>query len=218
MRLRIHLLMLLSLFLVRAEPNAQPLSPEEWEKITRDLDYTEEKEEIEYSTEGWEQDHSSSAFSEFLNQFLTVLPYIVLTLLAGFIVYFIISKYRGPEKKLEKIKSEISTAEENIEEADLIKLLQKANKTGDYRLILRIYYLMILKSLTLEKHIRYAPKKTNRDYLYEIKNSEIKSGFSSITIDFDRLWYGKSRLNEAEFEKQKSRSIELLSHLKNNPE
>lgn len=195
----------LFVFLVRTEPNAQPLNPETWEELTRDLDYSEDPPEPRKT-----KHKDSNPFMEFLGEVLSVLPYIVLTLLVGFIIYYLISRYRSPEKKLEKIKSEISSAEENPVEADLEGLLKKAEKSGDSRLILRIYYLMIIKVLTLQKHIRHAPRKTNRDYLYEIKSTEIKMLFTDLTYAFDRIWYGGHDVTADEFDRRKNQSVKLL--------
>ncbi len=198
---------LLSAILVRTEYRSQPLNTEKWAELTEDLDYSEDP------PEPVEINETQSPFLEFLGDVLTVLPYIALTLLVGFIAYYLISRYKGPEKKLEKIKSEISAAEENPVDADLEELLKQAEKTGDTRVILRIYYLMIIKALTLKKHIRHAPQKTNRDYLYEIKNPEIKLRFTDLTYAFDRIWYGGYTLPRDEFDKRKNQSLKLLESL-----
>lgn len=198
------LFILLGLFLVRTEANVQPLNPEKWESLTKNLDYSEEP------PKQIEPPKANGPFLEFLGKVFSLLPYITLTALVGFIAYYLISRYKGPEKKIAKIKSEITAAEENPVEADLDELLQKAEKTGNSRLILRIYYLMVIKSLAIKKHIRHAPRKTNRDYLYEIKNAEIKLLFTDLTYAFDQIWYGGITISNEEFNRRKSQSLSLL--------
>ncbi|MFY0631647.1 MAG: hypothetical protein JXR05_14825 [Flavobacteriaceae bacterium] len=140
-----------------------------------------------------------SGFSDFMS---TVFPFIL-----GIIVVLIVLKsfinvepgfWNLKAAKKEQAKKLISH-EEDIDEFDYEKLLQKAIRNHDYRLATRYYYLSLLKQLSQKKHIEYHKEKTNSEYLFEIKNKKMRSSFSYLSYVYSYVWYGEFPIDQMEF-------------------
>ncbi len=90
--------------------------------------------------------------------------------------------------------------EENIHESDLDAYIQQALQQGDYTLAIRLYYLAILKELSLSKAIRWKKDKTNRQYLQEMQQSPLSEPFREVTRIFERAWYGSRPVGAGEYQ------------------
>lgn len=101
-------------------------------------------------------------------------------------------------------KAQENIHDENIHELDLAALITQALKEENYRNAIRLTYLAALKALSDKDLVRWIPGKTNNDYLYEIKSSEIKSGFKDLGYYFTYTWYGNFKVNESHYFKVKS--------------
>jgi hypothetical protein len=95
----------------------------------------------------------------------------------------------------------IEEIEERIHESDLDRLLREALQRGDFRLAVRIYYLAIIKELSLKDWIRWKKDKTNREYVNELiaRKPELSTGFRDATFAFEKVWYGDLEIKEKEY-------------------
>jgi hypothetical protein len=91
-------------------------------------------------------------------------------------------------------------SEENIHQLDFATLLKEAIAKGDYNRAIRLYYLRTLKTLSDKNSIDWRINKTNHDYVQELSNTELASGFRSLTILFEYICYGDFHMNQADFE------------------
>lgn len=94
--------------------------------------------------------------------------------------------------------------EKNIHLVDFAKLIKETIESGENRLAIRYYYLWLLKKLSEKEIIEWDAEKTNTDYLYEIKDENLKSSFSYLSYLYNYIWYGEFDIDEAEFEKAKA--------------
>ena len=78
---------------------------------------------------------------------------------------------------------------------DLQVLLKDALGNKQYRLAVRIRYLIFLKSLVRKDIIAWSPSKTSDEYLDEIKSFETKHIFSQLTNVFNYVWYGERNIS-----------------------
>jgi hypothetical protein len=120
---------------------------------------------------------------------------ILFVLFASALVYVIIRLLKLNSAKIfygEKEKKPVDhiVVEEDIHEMDFETLMKEATNAGNYRLAVRLLYLWALKMLTDANHVRWEPGKTNHDYLYELKRSDLKSGFRQLSYYFEYAWYG----------------------------
>ena len=88
------------------------------------------------------------------------------------------------------------TFEENIHEMDFDQLICDALQKKEYRHAVRLTFLHSLKLLSDKQHVDWRPGKTNHDYLEELKEGELKTGFNELSFYFDYAWYGDFSVNE----------------------
>lgn len=120
------------------------------------------------------------------------------------IVVFIIIKVIGSDsifiKKSKETILPYDVLNENIHDIDYEAELQKLIAKGRYRLAVRLLYLSCLKKLSDAEIIQWQPEKTNYNYLSEISDPNIKTNFSTLTHQFDYIWYGDFPVDENGFE------------------
>ncbi len=209
--------------------NAQrELSTADWEEITKDIDYgekkdqTDDEEEDEASEEKLENTDSGKSFwdlfsgissSPFISALLIGLASILLLLL---IIYLISiaqrdrALARGTSRNLGFNLDEI---EDNIQESDLERALRLALEAKNYKVALRIYYLSIIKTMNAQALIQYKKEKTNFDYVRELQEAQLQSHFSTITIAFERIWYGDRSIGLEEYSKLQPNFEQFINHL-----
>lgn len=90
---------------------------------------------------------------------------------------------------------------ENIHEMDFEALIREALDKKEYRLGVRLTFLYALKLLSDKQHVDWKPGKTNHDYLSEMKDDDLKTGFNELSFYFDYTWYGDFNVNQNLFER-----------------
>ncbi|MEM9820131.1 MAG: DUF4129 domain-containing protein [Bacteroidota bacterium] len=121
-----------------------------------------------------------------------------------FLIIYSIAKgnlFRPQSKKFKpNTEFSIETIEENIHESDLDRYLRQALSDENYALAIRLYYLAMIKALSLNRIIKWKRDKTNRDYLRELKAYPLAKDFREATRIFERIWYGKAAIKQTDFQ------------------
>jgi len=140
-----------------------------------------------------------------------VLPYIILAVLIGFIVWLFYKLNPGAKLMKSKATPDVFFTEEEeiIKTRDIQKLIDKAIQKKKYRLAVRYYYLLVLKRLTEAELIEYEFDKTNSDYFAEITSEKLNTGFRKATNIYDYIWYGNFTVTETDFNKAQTIFIHL---------
>lgn len=89
--------------------------------------------------------------------------------------------------------------EKNLIHIDFEKLIRETLKEGNNRLVVRYYYLWILKRLSEKNIIEWHAEKTNTDYLYEIQSADLKTDFQYLSYLYNYIWYGEFEMTEHTF-------------------
>ncbi|MBK9256148.1 MAG: hypothetical protein IPM42_11725 [Saprospiraceae bacterium] len=89
---------------------------------------------------------------------------------------------------------------ENIHDTNFLELIRIAIARGDFRSAIRYHYLRTLQSLHKSRKIEIHPDKTDADYGYEIKNTELQKQFHYLSYLYNYAWYGAFEINQEEFE------------------
>lgn len=164
---------------------------------------------FETSGEGW-----SSLF-----KFLFV---IIIIVAVALLIYFLVGENlkRPSNKKInsaDELELSIENLEEKIHESDLERLIRQALGQENYSLATRIYYLAIIKELSIQKRIKWKKDKTNRDYIQELGQSDLATPFRQLTRIYERVWYGNGALNAAQFNQLRPGFEQLIARVKSSP-
>lgn len=103
---------------------------------------------------------------------------------------------------------------ENIENADINTLIKNAENDNDYRLAIRYYYLLVLKTLSLKNYIKFEDDKTNNEYLDEVSNKPFSKDFAYTSYLYNYIWYGEFPLNDTKYNKAKHNFSSFLKQVK----
>lgn len=87
----------------------------------------------------------------------------------------------------------------DIENEKLEQMLKVYINNQAYREATRALFLLCLRQLHRNNHIKWNIYKTDRDYYYEVENPQLKSGFLSIIRQYEFIWFGKFNIQEQEF-------------------
>ena len=134
----------------------------------------------------------NSIFSGKFEESVTTTVMIILFIAVILSILFFLYKKRPElfmrEKKSSPIPYDIE--EENIHHIDFNKEISIALECGDYRLAIRLLYLQTLRLLSDNNLIEWQIHKTPTEYLYEIKNREMRPLFRELTNRFLQVRYG----------------------------
>ncbi|MEP5340669.1 MAG: hypothetical protein ABJL44_13070 [Algibacter sp.] len=143
--------------------------------------------------------------------------YLALTAAVMYLVYILFNEGGSglfASNRNKKLNDFEEITAENIENADIHTLIKNAENDTDYRLAVRYYYLLILKTLSIKNHIKFEDDKTNAEYLDEVSNKPFSDKFAYAQYLYNYIWYGKFPVNIAQYTKAKSNFTILLNLVK----
>jgi len=153
----------------------------------------------------------------YLAAFLRIIPYILLAILIFILIKFFLNVNANALRQSKKDGAYVTLSEEEhlIKNEDIQELIRKALTDKNYRLAIRYYYLYTLQVMTDKNLIDWQLQKTNDDYLKELKRTELKEPFRTITRLYDYIWYGNFDMDEAKYIKAEHAFIQLQKTLTN---
>ena len=89
--------------------------------------------------------------------------------------------------------------DDKISGIDFNQYLREALQNNDFKVAVRILYLMLLKNLDDSKKIIWNPGKTNHQYQNEIKEADLRNDFSKLTWIYECVWYGGFNIDKRNF-------------------
>ncbi len=216
-RLFLHLIFVLLALSVAKAQDAEPLPPpsladgyasepikrhdfdtKKWESLKEGMDYSGPKQQLK----------NEPKEPPGLKGFGPAFKILLIVLAIGLLVFLFLKLGGGKDlfgPKDTKLKpsvseAELSKIEENLHEAELNDPIRRAIAAGDFPLAVRLYYLAMLKELSVRNHIRWKRDKTNGAYLRELAGSPLFGTVQEVTLIFERVWYGKVELTPSDFE------------------
>jgi hypothetical protein len=129
----------------------------------------------------------------------------VFWVLGGAFILFILYRLFLSDGMFERRTASIKNEEEKSEEvhhnvAGYYPLIDRAVANKNYRAAVRYLFLQTLQQLADDKKIVLAPQKTNYQYLFELKDRELRNLFASLTLHYEYVWYGRFDLDEMTFD------------------
>ncbi len=137
---------------------------------------------------------------------LRIIGIVVIAFLIFILVRYLMSKDGNFlfGRKNRKINIRTQDLEENIHEINFPQTILQLEQQHDYRSAIRYHFLFALKKLSDKNLIQWNPEKTNRDYLRELKNENLREDFRRIAYVYDYIWYGEFDTEEKEYQYYKT--------------
>ena len=99
-----------------------------------------------------------------------------------------------------KARADAVLEEEDISAGEALDRAHTTARSGDYRTAVRYLYLSSLLWLDERKLVRYDRSLTNREYLQRASgNPALHERLAPVVGTFERVWYGRDTLEEADF-------------------
>jgi hypothetical protein len=98
-------------------------------------------------------------------------------------------------KNIDFDSEEIKLSEETIDQ-----MIDKAEQNSDFRKAIRLQLLKYLKYLSDSNQIFWESHKTNQDFIYEIKNNNVRTTYIKIARQYDLVWYGERKIEKDAYE------------------
>ncbi len=89
--------------------------------------------------------------------------------------------------------------DENVDKEKLGAMLEKALDEKQYRLAVRLTYLIVLKRLAETEQIHWQADKTNHSYLNELGDKTLRQPFANLTRLYEYVWYGDFDINAGHY-------------------
>jgi hypothetical protein len=197
---------------------SQPFNQTVWEQSVKELDYNRDegrslfdeqkkrynikdkttKEPDKEPDKKLPNTPNMDGFASFI-KFAAILIGIILI---GVLIYYFVGGLGTSDKQLEKeqLLSEVEQIEDNLPEANIETPLEKAIRMGEYKVAIRLYYLLIIQQLALKNHIKWRKDKTNREYAREIKHQLYLTPFMSLTMAYEKAWFGAEEVKIEDFQ------------------
>jgi hypothetical protein len=182
----------------------QEFDKESYQKATAGLDYSVEKKEEKIPKRSKTTNTPDFYISPFWAQFFQWFFILGAVLLVGFLVYKFVDGgnifTRGSRKiRADSVDIDLEKIEENLQEIELDPHIKKAIAQKQFALATRLYYLAIIKELSAKNIIVWKKDKTNRAYLFEMRDHKHLKNFKTMTGIYERVWYGDTPIDEPDF-------------------
>jgi hypothetical protein len=197
---------------------ATKIEKADWEKSIENLDYGKTKTPKKEKDEIQPDINYSTSFSGSVGIKNIVLG-IVIAVLAIIIILVIIQFMKTRDIAVEELTRvrEILKDEdiEHFEQDELSIYLTRAIASSDFRLAVRIQYLMIIRQMADAGWITVKREKTNFDYLRELKNRNEHQAFKDVTLSYEFIWYGDVSVSQNEYSVMTQSFDSLLKSIPN---
>lgn len=149
--------------------------------------------------------------SGFWANLLQLLPYVILLMSIGLLLFLFISLNPATSLLSPSVKGQVNLDEEEniIRNRNIKKLIEQAVNKEDYRLAVRYHFLYLLQQLSEKGVIDYNSSKTDEDYLNEITGAEYKTHFKKLNRIYDFIWYGHFEPEKELYLKIKKEFLEM---------
>lgn len=194
---------------LKSKIDPKPFDRETWNKNREGLHYNDKeteaqkaKKEAEYKKKSGDGDkyvesqpyeHNSTPWNLNLGPLAQVILIVGVVLLLALLVFALVKMgLFNPNTQIKKTLDKptlLGDIEDNLHESDLERALRLALEAKDYRMAIRIYYLSIIKELSLLERIQWKRDKTNGQYVKEMMEQPDGAAFRALTVSFERAWY-----------------------------
>lgn len=125
-----------------------------------------------------------------------------------------INPFKGKTSR-KNISITLEEIEDHLDTAAIDPFLYAAIKDKNFKLAIRLYYLMIIQQFSFKGIINWKKYKTNKQYMSELNGSdEYYAIFKKLTLLYEECWFGNKTISETEYETIQPEFVNFLHHLK----
>ena len=195
---------------LQEEITERTISDTDWDNLLEGIDYGAIKREKKNSP----QNPPNLEFVEPLLKIIGILS--VITILVFLLYRF--AGTRGLSKSTNKSFNpedtiNVEQVAEHIHEFDMDELIKQAVLQGTYLKAVRLYYLKSIKTLSNNDLIQWKKDKTNRTYIEEISDYQLRKDFTFLTNVFERIWYGEAEISSVAFRQIEKNFQEFITQV-----
>lgn len=176
------------------------LSKDAWNELTSEIDFTENFKEAKRDTTPEEKKEPNFTPRQFKStaSIRTVILIVIGIVLLALVVALVLSMSSIKATTNLKTKAHIEDVDDPTEHnlSDLERYLIEALEEGDFRLALRVQFLMLIKALNEKRIINWKKEKTNFDYITELYQKSFQSEFKALVLIFEKSWYANYPINQ----------------------
>lgn len=149
--------------------------------------------------------NEGSGFGDFLAEILSnpavrqAIFIFILVLFAAAVIWFLAKNEMnlfGRGRRKLSVEQPVEGEPENIFAADLQAAIENAASKEDYRLAIRLSYLLLLRKFSEEGWIKYKEDTTNMEYMTQLYNQPFYKEFFTATRNYEYTWYGEMPVNK----------------------
>lgn len=118
------------------------------------------------------------------------------------------------KEKKEASGTQVDFIERNLESIDIDHYINQALQEKEWNLAIRYLHLANLQLLARKGLIEWDYRKTNQDFLAELKTESLKNGFQKTTDTFNYVWFGGFELDKERFEQLQQDFIHFKNEIR----
>ncbi|MFO7723029.1 MAG: hypothetical protein R6V49_07395 [Bacteroidales bacterium] len=189
------LLMVLQMTALPASARAgeEPFDRTHWEKIRKGVDYTEAPPKS--------APLKKAGMPEIppISKIQMILKVIIIVIVAGILLFLtirlVLMERSGIRVRRQKGYHDETEPEFRLPVGTLKAQLSEAMRQGDFRMAIRIFYLLQLNILEGERLIHLSGDKTNHQYIRELRGTAWHDPFSMLTRWYEAIWFGEAPIS-----------------------
>lgn len=159
---------------------------------------------IEAATQ-WINDFLNKYFEKPLKDVnFSKIKYAAIVVALSMIIFIILKTFRSEifeRKKRKKNEMDIFSVIDDVYNPETDELINRYLEEHNYTIVIRLYFNKVLKILAEKNIIIWEKNKTNKQYYYDIKDTNLKQTFNEFSNIFDHVWYGNFEVNDTLFKK-----------------
>lgn len=178
-------------------PEESKLSEVLSKKAADEYDYRDEKDKEEVKESVEEDTFSNDSGPALSSEMRNILKYSLfglVILVLSFIAFKLVAGGLNINNKKVKLGDKIYSIEdieEQLHDVNVEAFLNQALQQQDFRLAIRLYYLAILKELSIAGKIQWKKDKTNGVYLREMRGHPQQALFRKTTYIYEYVWFNE---------------------------
>lgn len=186
-----------------------------WLKLSQELDYTERKNKVDSLPPTLNTNPSLANIPwDYFKKFL-ILGFILILV---YVLFVLIKSSLHKRTLTEEYIISSDWNSDEPEDIDYPQFIEHSIQNKQYNLCVRLCFKHIIFLFIKKQLIQWRIDKTNQTYYRELKSNKHKHRFKTITILFERYWFGDKIIDDVLFEDYYNKYRDLLATLNDDHE